>query len=67
MRSSKEMYHEVAQACSSYTSIKDTYAACNSSATCDCQTPSCLTCAHFTSEEYCDLDLYDGIANSLKK
>ena len=67
MRSSKEMYHEVAQACSSYTPTKNMYAACNSSVNCECQTPSCLTSAHFTAEEYCDLDLYDGIAESIQK
>ena len=64
MKSSKETYREVAEACSKYSPVSEEYAYKNS--TCDCDTPSCLNCSHFTEQEHCDLDLYDQIVKRLK-
>ncbi|MCI6859469.1 MAG: hypothetical protein MR867_09290 [Eubacterium sp.] len=63
MKSSKKTYQEVAEACSKYSPISEEYAFRNSS--CECNTPSCLNCTHFTKKEHCDLDLYDEIVKKL--
>lgn len=63
MRSSQEMYKEVAERCSAYDCKKchgnDQYSNSNIG-------KSCLNCTHFSDEEYCRLDLYDPIAQKLK-
>ena len=55
MKSSKKTYQEVAEACSKYQPVSEEYGFKNSS--CECNTPSCLNCTHFTDQEHCDLDL----------
>ena len=64
MKSSKQTYQEVAEACSKYDPVSSEYAAKNSS--CDCKTPSCLTCVHFDKNEHCVLDLYDQIVERIQ-
>lgn len=64
MKASKKMYEDVAKACSKYHRISAESSFKNS--TCDCSTPSCLNCSHFTAEEHCDLDLYDQIADRIR-
>ena len=64
MKSSKQTYQEVAEACSKYEPVSTQYAFKNS--TCDCQVPSCTNCTHFTRQEHCDLDLYYEIVERLK-
>ncbi len=61
MRSSKEIYKEVAERCSSYDKKCNKDCMCNETE----GTKSCMNCKHFTSEEYCTLDLYDPIAKTL--
>ncbi|MBO8462673.1 MAG: hypothetical protein IAC13_01935 [Firmicutes bacterium] len=61
MRASKETYEKVAKKCTSYD--KKDQGVTNSA--CDSSCPSCLNCTHFTSDEYCVLDLYDPIAKNL--
>ena len=46
MKSSKKTYQEVAEACSKYEPVSEESAFKNSS--CECSTPSCLNCTHFT-------------------
>ena len=64
MKSSKKTYQEVAEACSKYEPVSEESAFKNSS--CECSTPSCLNCTHFTKQEHCDLDLYDQIVEKIK-
>ena len=64
MKSSKKTYQEVAEACSKYEPVSEEPAFKNSS--CECSTPSCLNCTHFTKQEHCDLDLYDQIVERIK-
>lgn len=64
MKSSRDTYREVAEACSRYNPVSNEYAFKDS--TCDCSTPSCLNCSHFTKQEHCDLDLYDQIVERIK-
>ena len=64
MKSSKKTYQEVAEACSKYQPVSEEYGFKNSS--CECNTPSCLNCTHFTNQEHCDLDLYDQIVERIK-
>ncbi|CVI67829.1 MAG TPA: hypothetical protein H9968_05220 [Candidatus Anaerobutyricum stercoris] len=64
MKSSKQTYQEVAEACSKYDPVSSEYAAKNSS--CDCKTPSCLNCVHFDKNEHCVLDLYDQIVERIR-
>lgn len=61
MRSSKEMYKEVAKRCSSYDKKANKDCFCNEVE----DTKSCLTCRHFAEDEHCRLDLYDPIAKNL--
>ncbi len=62
MRSSMEMYKEVAERCSAY-DCKD---CCRKDSHSNlASTKSCLNCSHFSDEEYCRLDLYDPIAREL--
>lgn len=65
MRSEKETYEVVANACSAYAPAhsEDTYKACNGDCCSHC--PSCLNCSHFAPEEFCRLDLYDQIADNI--
>ena len=64
MKSSKKTYQEVAEAGSKYQPVSEEYGFKNSS--CECNTPSCLNCTHFTDQEHCDLDLYDQIVERIK-
>lgn len=68
MKASRKMYEDVAKACSKYHRVSGTSSFQNSSknSTCDCNTPSCLNCSHFTAQEHCDLDLYDQIADRIR-
>ena len=66
MKSSKETYHEVAEACSEYSPVHRPEGFYNDTDACDCKKPSCLNCAHFTKNEHCDLDLYDQIVDRIK-
>ncbi|MBE5944591.1 MAG: hypothetical protein E7258_06695 [Lachnospiraceae bacterium] len=61
MRSSSEVYHEVAQRCSAYDK-KDRNGSLSNAAGSE---KSCLNCKHFAEEEYCKLDLYDPIVKNL--
>ena len=65
MKSSKKTYQEVAEACSKYEPVSEESAFKNSS--CECSTPSCLNCTHFTKQEHCDLDLYDQIVGKRRR
>ena len=60
----KKAYQEVAEAWSKYQPVSEEYGFKNSS--CECNTPSCLNCTHFTNQEHCDLDLYDQIVERIK-
>lgn len=64
MKSSKQTYQEVAEACSKYDPISSEYAFKNSN--CDCTTPSCLNCTHFDKTKHCTLDLYDQIVEKIR-
>ena len=64
MRASLEVYQDVADACSEYQRTAQPYAPVNS--TRDSDIPSCLNCSHFTSTEYCDIDLYDQIVERIR-
>ncbi|MBQ4522805.1 MAG: hypothetical protein IJA10_07620 [Lachnospiraceae bacterium] len=62
MRSSQEVYKEVAQECDSYTAVN----AQNENAfTNSAKEVSCLSCQHFAADEHCELDLYDKIVAKL--
>lgn len=63
MKASQEMYKEVAQNCSSYTHVKGKNCFCNEAP----KEASCLNCEHFDSNEHCNLDLYDRIAEKIQK
>jgi len=62
MRSSQEVYKEVAQRCSAYDkkTVNDSLSNMSEGS------KSCLNCRHFADEEYCKLDLYDPIVKNLK-
>lgn len=61
MRSSSEIYNEVAERCSAYDKkdCKDGF--CNVAE----GTKSCLNCRHFADDEHCKLDLYDPIVREM--
>lgn len=61
MRSSSEMYKEVAERCSAYDKRSKNDCMCNVAET----GRSCMTCTHFADDEHCKLDLYDPIAKEL--
>lgn len=61
MRSSKQVYEDVAKKCSSYS--KTTTSELSNTVDCDCT--SCLNCGHFAADEHCELDLYDAIKENL--
>lgn len=61
MRSSAEVYKEVAERCHAYN--KKTQSGNMTNAADD--TKSCLNCKHFAADEHCVLDLYDPIAKNL--
>ena len=62
MRSSQEIYKEVAQECDSYTAVtaKNSNAFRNSA-----EEISCLSCQNFSADEHCKIDLYDKIVKNL--
>jgi hypothetical protein len=62
MRSSAETYKEVARRCTSY----EKKCSCGGFSN-DSKEVSCLSCDHFTKEEYCELDLYDPIVAQLEQ
>ncbi len=62
MRSSQEVYKEVAERCSAYHKIENGNAFTNSA---DMESKSCLNCKHFAKDEHCKLDLYDPIVKNL--
>ncbi len=62
MRSSTEVYHEVAARCSAYDMKNQKDSLSNAAG----GEKSCLNCKHFADEEYCRLDLYDPIVKNLK-
>ena len=61
MRSTAEVYKEVAQKCSAYDKKDRKDCFCNV----DSGTKSCLNCRHFAEDEHCRLDLYDSIVKDL--
>ncbi|MBQ3514932.1 MAG: hypothetical protein IJA32_14245 [Lachnospiraceae bacterium] len=62
MRSSQEVYKEVAEECDSYTAVNPQHEnAFRNSA----KEVSCLSCQHFSADEHCELDLYDKIVAKL--
>jgi hypothetical protein len=61
MRSSKETYKEVAERCSAYEKDR---CGCNATNALDTE-KSCLSCTHFSKDEYCKLNLYDPIVKNL--
>lgn len=61
MRSTSEIYNEVAERCSAYDKKDKKDCFCNIAG----DTKSCLTCRHFADDEHCRLDLYDPIAKNL--
>lgn len=61
MRSSQEMYMDVAEHCSAYEHVTKPNCFCNEAP----NSPSCLNCTHFAKDEHCTLDLYDAIAKNL--
>ena len=62
MRSSQEIYKEVAKECDSYTSVKPEH---DNAFTNSAKEVSCLSCQHFCADEQCELDLYDKIVAKL--
>ena len=62
MRSSAQVYKEVAEKCHAYHKKGQADAMTNSADT----AKSCLNCKHFAADEHCVLDLYDPIAKNLK-
>ena len=62
MRSSCDVYKQVAERCSSYHKRESGSGMTNSAD----DSKSCLNCKHFAEEEYCKLDLYDPIVENLK-
>ncbi|MGN0435055.1 MAG: hypothetical protein ACI4D8_00320 [Wujia sp.] len=62
MRSSQEVYEEVAKRCSSYDK-KEKRDCCTNSIDTE---KSCLNCRHFADDEHCKLDLYDPIVKNIK-
>lgn len=62
MRSSKEIYEEVARRCSSYDKRNKSDCCTNSTE----MEKSCLNCKHFAKDEHCVLDLYDPIVKNIK-
>ena len=61
MRSSKEIYHEVAERCHAYDVKEKKDCMCNMAE----GEKSCLNCRHFADDEHCKLDLYDPIVKEL--
>ncbi len=61
MRSSTETYSEVAKRCSAFEKISRPNKMSNMAN----DEVSCLTCTHFSDNEYCKLDLYDPIVRKL--
>ena len=61
MRSTQEIYREVGSACSSYSHVTRPDGFTDSAS----NQPSCLSCEHFSNNEYCVLDLYDKIEKNL--
>lgn len=66
MRKSPETYKKVGCACSEYKKKPFGGQVYNLANECNCVKPSCLSCTHFKNE-HCDLDLYDKIADRLKR
>lgn len=65
MRSDSQTYETVARHCSSFTPVNtnDSY---SNAVTDSPERVSCVNCRHFTSEKYCELDLYDQIVANRK-
>lgn len=61
MRSSAQVYEDVAERCSAYDKKTRRDCFCNIAE----GTKSCLNCRHFSDDEYCLLDLYDPIVEKL--
>ena len=61
MRSTSDVYKEVAQRCSAY----DKKSKKDSLSNMADDEKSCLTCRHFANDEHCKLDLYDPIVKDL--
>ncbi len=61
MRSSAEVYKQVAERCSSYDTKTKKDCMCNMAE----GSKSCLNCRHFADDEHCRLDLYDPIVKSM--
>lgn len=55
----QDVYQKVAEHCSAYTEKKN----CCSNKSGD-DAISCTTCKHFTSSNYCDIDLLDPIVEN---
>lgn len=62
MRSSEQVYKEVAERCSAYDKKTQNDSLSNMAE----GSKSCLNCRHFAADEHCRLDLYDPIAKDLK-
>ena len=62
MRSSTEVYKEVAERCHAYNKKSSKDAMTNAAE----GSKSCLNCKHFADDEHCVLDLYDPIVKNLK-
>ncbi len=62
MRSSTEVYKEVAERCHAYNKKAGSDSVSNSYD----ESKSCLNCKHFAADEHCVLDLYDPIVKNLK-
>lgn len=61
MRSSTEVYREVAERCHAYDKKEKKDCFCNIAE----GAKSCLSCRHFADDEHCRLDLYDPIVKNL--
>lgn len=62
MRSSQEIYKEVAEECDSYKAVDSQH---KNVFTNSAKEISCLSCQHFSADEHCVLDLYDKIVAKL--
>ena len=60
MRASNRVYEEVAEHCSGFDPLRNTF----SNVSICHQDVSCMGCRHFDDEEYCELDLYDQIVDN---
>lgn len=63
MRADSQTYEKVAKHCSRFAPVEMNDSFMNAVET--EKEVSCVNCRHFTSEKYCELDLYDKIVDNV--